>query len=121
MDCGGKSTGVTSFDVSTRPPSLCSLEGWLKRAKVKVKAERESWFVSDFRKQSRDFRHRKKSPSNKRNWKSELMQRYFSTDQIYNKIYVCEALPDNDLSTGIQLARDTLKPLCDTKGVGLEA
>ena len=69
---------------------------------------------------SKASRRRKRSLSNKRNWKSELMQRYFSTAQTYNKIYVCEALPDNDLSTGIQLARDTLKPLCDTKGVGLE-
>ncbi len=49
------------------------------------------------------------------------MQRYYSTEQSYNKIYVCEALPDGDLSTGIQLARDTLRPLCDVKGVGLEA
>ena len=49
------------------------------------------------------------------------MKRNFSTGQIYNKIYVCEALQDNEQSTGIQLARDTLKPLCDMKEVYMDA
>ena len=49
------------------------------------------------------------------------MKKYFSTEQTYNKIYVCEALPDNDQSTGIQLARDTLKLSCDMKGIYMDA
>ena len=39
--------------------------------------------------------------------------KYYSTEQTYSKIYVCEALQDDELSTGMQLARDTLKLLCD--------
>ena len=34
----------------------------------------------------------------------------FSTEQTYSKIYVCEALQDDELSTGMQLAQGTLKP-----------
>lgn len=48
------------------------------------------------------------------------MKQYFSTEMIYNKIYICEALPDGELSTGIQLARD-IKPLCDIQEVAMDA
>ena len=49
------------------------------------------------------------------------MKRGFSTEQTFNKIYVAESLPDGELSTGIQLARDTLKLLCDVNEVAMDA
>ena len=49
------------------------------------------------------------------------MKRDFSTEQVFNKINVAESLPDGELSTGIQLARDTLKPLCDADEVAMDA
>lgn len=44
------------------------------------------------------------------------MKQYFSTEMIYNKIYVCEALPDGELSTGIQLAQE-IKLRCDIQDI----
>lgn len=49
------------------------------------------------------------------------MKRDFSTEQVFNKIYVAESLRDGELSTGIQLARDTLKLLCDDNQVAMDA
>ena len=47
--------------------------------------------------------------------------KYFSTEQTYSKIYVCEALQDDEPSTGMKLARDTLKLLCDMKEICMDA
>ena len=40
----------------------------------------------------------------------------YSTEQTYSKIYICEALQGDELSTGTQLAKDILEP-CKMEGI----
>ena len=49
------------------------------------------------------------------------MKRYFSTEQTFSKIYLCESLPHSESSTGIRLAQGTLKLLCDINGIYMDA